>query len=92
MNSGPRTTNKPVVEDRTGDQTRTPDGPGITTDRTPPVGQPALPVPNLGTNIGPTTVPPAGTTPTTTDQNQNTTPPINPKPAPDRQTPPATTP
>jgi hypothetical protein len=90
MDSGSRTTNKPVIEDRTGDRTPTTTGPGITTDRTPPAGQPALPAPGLTPN--PDNSAPPSTTPSTANPNQNTTPPINPTPAPDRQTPPATTP
>src|SRR6185369_11000309 len=76
MNSGPRTTNKPVVEERTGDQS--PASSRITTDHMPPAGQPTLPAPNLAPNTddAPTAIPPSGTVPSTTDRNSNTTPPL----------------
>jgi hypothetical protein len=89
MDSGSRTTNKPVIEDRTGDHTPTTNIPGVTTDRTPPASQPGQPTTSNPDNSGP----PASAIPSPTTPNQNTTPPINPTPTiPDRQTPPATIP
>jgi len=90
MESGSRTTNKPVIEERTGDRAPITTGSGVTTDRTLPAGQPTQPAPVTTPNVDNSA--PETNTPSTFNPNQNTTPPINPTPAPDRQTPPGTTP